>query len=94
MPYLLVKHKIEDYAKWKPVYDKHEAMRKVSGAKEARLYRSASNPNEITLLFEWDDFANARKFAESEDLKNAMKQAGVTGPPEVSFLEEIERTSL
>ena len=93
VPYMLVRHKIEDYAKWKPVYDQDAANRKASGSKRARLFRDPDNPNEIEILFEWDDLVKARKFALSEDLRKTMQKAGVIGKPDIYFLEEIERTS-
>ena len=92
MPYMLVRHKVENYAKWKPAYDEHAATRKDSGSKKAHLFRNADNPNEIVILFEWDNLDNARKFAQSEDLKKKMQQAGVSEKPDIYFLEEIERT--
>jgi heme-degrading monooxygenase HmoA len=92
MPYMLVRHKIEDYAKWKPVYDRHAATRKASGSKGAHLFRSSDTPNEIIILFEWDDLSKARKFALSEDLIKTMQIAGVIDKPDIFFLEEIERT--
>jgi hypothetical protein len=36
MPYLLISHKVEDYAKWKPVFDEHGATRKASGFQAAQ----------------------------------------------------------
>jgi heme-degrading monooxygenase HmoA len=93
MPYILVHHKVKEYKKWKPIYDKNTAMRKAGGSQGARLLRSVSNPNEITLLFEWNDVEKARQFTMSEDLKKAMREAGVTSPPDISFLEEIEHTA-
>ncbi len=92
MPYMLVRHKIEDYAKWKPVYDQHAATRKTSGSKKAHLFRNAENPNEIVILFEWDDLGKARNFARSEDLIKTMQKAGVIDKPDIFFLEEIEKT--
>ena len=91
MPYMLVRHKIEDYAKWKPVYDRHVATRKTSGSKGAHLFRNSENSNEIIILFEWDDLGKAKKFAQSEDLIKTMKMAGVIDKPDIYFLEEIEK---
>jgi heme-degrading monooxygenase HmoA len=92
MPYMLVRHKVEDFAKWKPAYDNHAATRKASGSKGARLFRRADNPNETVILFEWDSLNNARKFAQSEDLVKTMQKAGVIDKPDIYFLEEIEQT--
>jgi len=91
MPYLLIRHKVKDYAKWKPVFDEHGATRKKSGSKGGHLFRNADNPNELIVLFEWDDLKNARQLAQSEELKKAMERAGVSDKPDLFFLEEIEK---
>lgn len=91
MPYMLVRHKVTDYAKWKLAFDKHGSVRKASGSKGGRLYRNADNPNEIMIGFKWDNLEKARKFAQSEDLRKVMEQAGVADKPDIYFLEEIER---
>jgi heme-degrading monooxygenase HmoA len=93
VPFMLVRHKIEDYAKWKPNYDQHAATRKASGSKKAHLFRNADDPNELIILFEWDDLGKARNFARSEDLIKTMQKAGVIGKPDIYFLEKIEKTS-
>ncbi len=93
MPYVIVRHKVEDYAKWYPVYTQHGATRKAGGSKSARLLRSKTDPNEITLIFEWDSLENAQKFVQSPDLRETMQKAGVIGMPDVHFLEEVEKTS-
>ena len=84
---------VEDYAKWKSNYDQHAATRKASGSKKAHLFRNANNPNELIILFEWDDLGKARSFAQSEDPVKTMQKAGVSDKPDIYFLEEIERTS-
>jgi heme-degrading monooxygenase HmoA len=91
MPYLLVRHKVEDYARWRPIYDQHAATRKAGGASgtaAGRVFRSAENPNELVLLLEWDDLDKARQFAQSEDLRQTMQRAGVVDQPDVYFLNE------
>lgn len=94
MTYLLVRHKNKDYAKWKKVFDEHSATRRASGSKGARLFRNADNPNEMVLIFEWDSLEKAKKFAQSEELKKTMEQAGVIDKPDVYFLEEVERVKV
>jgi heme-degrading monooxygenase HmoA len=89
---MLIRHKVKDYAKWKPVYDDHASARKEAGSKGARLFRKANDPDELVILFEWDSLDNARKFAKSEDLKKRMQEAGVSDQPDIYFLEEIEQT--
>jgi heme-degrading monooxygenase HmoA len=92
MPYLLVRHKVEDYERWKPVFDHdHGATRARRGSKGGRILRNAEDPNELVILLEWDNLENAQRFANADDLKDAMQRAGVVDQPDVYFLEEVER---
>ena len=93
MSYILVHHQVEDYARWKPLFDQNGAARKAHGSKGSRVLRSAENPNDLVLVMEWDSLENARKFAESPELREVMGRAGVIGRPEVFYLEEADRQS-
>ena len=90
MPYLLVRHKVDDYEGWKPVFDEHGTFREQSGSKGARLWRNANDPNETLILFEWDSMENAQRFANSDNLRETMQRSGVADQPDVYFLEEVE----
>ena len=92
MANLLIRHSVEDYAKWKPEYDANSDTREANGSKGARLFRNADDPNEIVALFEWDDLGTARRFTDSPELREAMERAGVIGRPDVYFLDEVEQT--
>ena len=94
MPHLLVRSKVEDYAKWKPVFDGLGATRKAYGSKGGHVFCSADNPNEVVVLMEWDSLEKARHFAQSDDLRKAMQQSGVSGPPDMYFLDEVDRPSV
>ena len=91
MPYVLIRHKVEDYAKWKTIFDEHGATRGAAGCKGGQLLRNADDPNELVILFEWDDLDKARQFGQSDDLRETMERAGVADRPDVYFLDEIER---
>ncbi len=47
MATLAVQLTIDDYAKWRPVFDKHKALRDKAGFKNIRVYRDADNPKEV-----------------------------------------------
>ena len=94
MPYLLIRHKVADYSKWKPMFDQHGATRKASGSRGGQLFRNANDPNDLVILFEWDDLEKARQFTQSEDLRQTMQRAGVADQPDIYFLEEIEHVSV
>jgi heme-degrading monooxygenase HmoA len=90
MPYMIVRHKVEDYERWKPVFDEHASVREQSGSQGGRLFRNADDPNETLILWTWDNLDNARAFAQSQDLRETMRRAGVIEPPDIFFLEEVE----
>ncbi len=94
MAYLVIRHKVADYAKWKPIFDQHGATRKTGGSKGGRLFRSVDNPNELVILFEWESVEKARQFAQSQDLRQTMQRAGVADKPDVYFLDEVDRPSV
>ena len=88
MAHLLVHHKVEDYRKWKLAFDEHAAYRSKNGSKGGKVFRSSSDPNEVFVLLEWDSIENAKKFAQSDQTKEVMKDAGVVGMPAIYFVEE------
>jgi hypothetical protein len=94
MAYLIVKHRVEDYKRWKPLFDEHLPVRKANGVRCEQLFRTSDDPNDITLLFEVADLNKAREFTRSEDLRTIMRKAGVIGLPSFSFLEEVESREL
>lgn len=86
----MIREKLEDFDRWKPHYDQNAAFRRQSGCKSQQLFRSSVHPNEITLLYGWDNLENARKFAQSQHLKEVMERAGVISR-EFHFLDQVER---
>lgn len=59
------------------------------GERACLVFRTAGNPNDLTLLFEWEHLERARGYMNSEELRKKMKQAGVVGDPEIHYLAEI-----
>jgi hypothetical protein len=51
-----------------------------------------NDPNAIIVTHQFKDMNAAMAFVNSEDLKSAMMNAGVSGPPEFWFGEDIEHT--
>ena len=88
MNYLLIRHKVADFDKWKPVYEAHAPARQKAGLKEAQLLRNLEDPNEVVLLFEADDLDATREFVASSDLRDAMKRSDVVDKPDVYFLSK------
>jgi hypothetical protein len=86
MNYVLVRHKVADFSKWKPVYDAHLPARQAAGGTELYLLRNIDDPNEVIVLFEIEDLQKAREFVASDDLRERMQESGVIDKPDTYFL--------
>lgn len=88
MAHMLIRHKVQDYGKWRPAYDAHRPARAAAGLDDRHVWHNADDRNDLFLLFAVSDVARAKAFAESAELKQAMTAAGVVGRPEIFFLSE------
>jgi quinol monooxygenase YgiN len=89
MVHVIVHHKVKDYAQWKEVFEENAKVRKESGSKGGRIFRDERKPDNVAVIFEWEDIAKARTFFESKFLKSTMERAGVIGTPGIFF--EVEK---
>ena len=88
MAKLLVHHKVQDYSAWRKIFDEDDKNRKQYGSTGFQVFKSASDPNDLTVIMDWSSVDKAKAFATSDSLKEAMKNAGVISQPEVTFLVE------
>ena len=86
MPHLIVRVTVEDFGRWKIVYDSNLPARQSAGLKELNLWRNADIPNDVVLLFEVLDMTKAKAYTLSPELKEKLKAGGVIGPAENLFL--------
>jgi len=88
MAKLLVHHKVQDYSAWRTIFDEDEQRRKEYGSTGFQILKSASDPNDLTVIMDYPSVEAAKSFATSEALKEKMKNAGVVSQPEITFLVE------
>ncbi len=94
LPYLLERHKVQDYDQWRAVFDEDAGNRAASGSRGARILRNADDPSEVVVLFEWESLEMARQRVESQAVGQKFGEAGVGGGVEQTefyFLEEAGR---
>lgn len=89
MAAMLIRHRLADFAAWLPVFAAESPVRRAHGARQERVLRSATDPNEVIVLLEWDDLERARLYADSDDTRVAMWQAGVIDQPDIWLLQDI-----
>ena len=90
MIHIIVQHTVRDYDAWKSVFDEHEAVRRQHGATGHTLYRSADDPNEVTIVNQFPSREQADAFAADPSLPEAMERGGVTGKPRVTVVRDSE----
>jgi hypothetical protein len=74
MPYMLIRHKVADYEKWKPAFDAHAPTRQAGSSKGGQLFRTIEDPNHLLILLEVEDLGKAQQFAQSDDLRETMQR--------------------
>lgn len=79
---------VEDYDRWRSMFDSMAELRRERGIRAGRVYQDVSNPNSLTIMIE-GDLADLRAYGESQDLKEAMANAGVIGPPRMALVNDV-----
>ncbi|MDE3058930.1 MAG: cyclase [Bacteroidota bacterium] len=87
MSKMIVNHKVRDFANWKTVFDSMYALRKQFGCTAEHVYRGHENPNEVLIVTHWGNPEQARKYGQSQELKDGMQNAGVVSAPDIYFAE-------
>ena len=86
---LVITHPVAEWDAWKQGFDAGEQDRRDAGALGHHLNRSADDPNVVTMYIALSDLDRARAFLASDDLRQAMEEAGVTGPPDVTWMTPV-----
>ena len=94
MPYVLIRHKVADYARWKRVVRGAAPFRKAGGEQSFQVFRSSKAPNDLTVVCRWANAGRARKFVASAELRKRMREAGVISKPEIHFFKNAEDLSV
>jgi len=89
---MFVRHEVNDYDHWKSVYDSIADFRSDMGVTGASVHRDAQEPNIVVITHRFGSMDEAMAFANNEQLKAGMQEAGVAGPPEFWFAEDVEYT--
>jgi hypothetical protein len=89
MATLFIRHTVRDFAIWKTAYDAFAAQRQEMGVTDDGVYQAPDNPNDVTVIHDFDDIETAEAFARSSKLKEAMDDAGVVGTPQIWFAVRV-----
>ena len=83
----LIDHKVTDFDGWKPHFSAHSSARKSASIVAEHVNRGADEPNRVIIFLAYEDPQRAAAFFDSTDLRQKMQAAGVTSPPEITFMK-------
>lgn len=86
---LIIQHKVANFAKWKPMYESHDSIRRSYGLTNYILGRGLNDPNMVVVILKMDDVNKAKELTGSQDIKDRMQKGGVTGKPSFNYLEVV-----
>jgi hypothetical protein len=86
---MVVSHTVKNYDVWKKGFDEDELNRSASGLTLRALARGTNNPNQVYVFLNIADLQKAKGFAASPKLKEVMQKVGVTGKPEIIYVDVV-----
>lgn len=87
MAVVILSHPVADFNHWKTVYDQDTDRRSGAGLKELAVGQDSKDPNMVYMIYETANPGVIQQMLSDPNLAEAMKEAGVTGPPEVVIVE-------
>jgi hypothetical protein len=88
MVHVMIRHRVADYGRWKEAFDSHLTTRKRAGENGSHVYHAVEDPRDIVVQLHFQTIEEARKFVNSDELQQRMKEAGVQGTPDIQYLED------
>ncbi|WP_332898155.1 antibiotic biosynthesis monooxygenase [Haladaptatus sp. CMSO5] len=94
MAFLVAKATVADFEAWKSSFDSNDSFRTEHGQLGYQTFQSVDDPNEVVVLFDWDDAEDPRAFFGSEEMRERLAAAGVKGMPELSVVKMVDQKSV
>jgi len=91
--YVLIIHEVEDYEKWKVVFDDAAQIRREAGEIAYQLLTFDDEGQQIVHMSRWTSLKTAKAFFESPKLIEIRRIAGVRAP-QFHYLNLIEAKTL
>jgi hypothetical protein len=80
---------VEDYARWKAAFDAGAETRRRATIVGHAVCREAERPNRVTVYLQAESAEKLRALLTSDDLREAMRKAGASTPPAISYLKDL-----
>ena len=90
MAWTHVRHRVEDYPRWKEVFDSTAEYKRSHGWKGYRIHAIEGDNNHLLVMEEFETEDQVREFIGSDYLRDAMGRAGVSEVPDIEVVELLE----
>ena len=90
MAWTHVRHRVEDYPRWKEVFDSTAEYKRSHGWKGYRIHAIEGDNNHLLVMEEFETEDQVRDFIGSDYLRDAMGRAGVSEVPDIEVVELLE----
>jgi quinol monooxygenase YgiN len=87
---VVVSHSVSNFDQWKRVFDSDQSARKSAGVLGHHINRGSEDPNQLAIYLPVADRRKAEAFLTNPELQTTMSRAGVTGAPQVLWIQSIE----
>jgi quinol monooxygenase YgiN len=87
--FILMKRRLNDYDAWKKVVSDLDGLRAQYGSRGFTAYRSAVDPNEVYLVFDWEDNKPYTEYLNLPDVKKALVASGTMEIIEISEVFQL-----
>ena len=85
----MAQHRVADYEVWRKAYDGFSDAQETAGVTRQSVYRADDDPNNLLVIHGFATTAEAGKFLTGAELRDAMRQAGVQGQPQIEIYQDV-----
>jgi len=85
----VIVHPVKDFQRWQEAFDSHGDARAANGITGYAVNHLLGDDTNVTIYLQGKDMETLKRFSDSPDLKQAMQEAGVTGPPTMLFVNSV-----
>jgi quinol monooxygenase YgiN len=89
--YVIIPFRMDDYTKWKDIFDEYSHARDLWGAEGYLVYRGMDDPGSIQVVHYFTDREGAEKFMNDPSITAAIAHWNDDKLPELHVYEEVDR---
>ena len=86
---MLMEFRVADYAKWQSKFESRDSIRKPYGLTNYVAGKGLDDPKKVIVFLKMEDANKAKELTASQGMKDRMKEAGITGTPQFTYVETV-----